>query len=345
MEHEKLRKSETPPTPNLPCVAHRLRLRLEILASLKTNAMKDRENQIEPAQSHTFEWVFNNPAAGFQDWMESNGQIFWIKGKPGSGKSTLMKYILSDERTRRALSSQGRSILSMPSFFFHDRGAHETQKSFDGLLRSIVYQLLDDIPALTPAIAKIYSQITEQEYQSDWLTAEVEKALYAILQQQKVEGCVCLFIDALDEYKGKTDRIARFLKSLATPASNQKLTVRICASSREWNVFVQLLSDIPRLTLQDWTIGDIKSFASQRLDEAKRDGSDQLLNEIIRRAEGVFLWVKLVIEELSEPLFNGKPISNLISSLGDLPDELPEFYQRMLSKVPRRDHETAIRST
>jgi hypothetical protein len=52
-----------------------------------------------------------------------------------------------------------------------------------------------------------------------------------------------------------------------------------------------------------------------------------------------------VIEELSEPLFNGKPISNLISSLGDLPDELPEFYQRMLSKVPKRDHETAISST
>jgi hypothetical protein len=177
MEHEKLRKSERPPTPNLPYFAHRLRLRLEILASLKTNAMNERENQIEPAQPHTFEWVFNNPAAGFQDWMESNGQIFWIKGKPGSGKSTLMKYILSDERTRRALSSHGRSILSMPSFFFHDRGAHETQKSFDGLLRSIVYQLLDDIPALTPAIAKIYSLITEQEYQSDWPTAEVEKAL------------------------------------------------------------------------------------------------------------------------------------------------------------------------
>jgi hypothetical protein len=330
--------------------------------------MRAREKQIDHAHSHTFEWVFNNPAAGFQDWMESDGGILWIKGKPGSGKSTLMKYILDNKRTRQALSSRGRTILSMPSFFFHDRGAHETQKSFDGLLRSIIYQLLCDIPALTSAIVNIYFQMIENEYQSDWPaaeleqplhailqqqkvgsavwpTADLEKALNAILEQQKVEGCVCLFIDALDEYKGKADWITRFLKSLATPASNQKLTVRICASSREWNVFGLLLSENPHLTLQDLTADDIKSFASQKLDEAKRDGSDELLEEIIRRAEGVFLWVKLVIDELLEPLINGEPIRNLISSLSDMPDELPRFYERMLSQIPKRDHETAISST
>ena len=142
---------------------------------------------------------------------------------------------------------------------------------------------------------------------------------------------------------GKKDGIAHFLKSLVTPAPGQKLTVRICASSRDWNVFGLLLSKNPHLTLQNWTIDDIKRFASERLGEAERDGSEELLHEITRRAEGVFLWVKLVVDELLEPLFNGEPMSKLTSLLSSLPDELPDFYERMLSNISNRDRETAIR--
>jgi len=304
--------------------------------------MNQREEQIGPAHSHTFDWVFSDPGARFQDWMKSDQGIFWIKGKPGSGKSTLMKYILNDKRTRLALSSRSRTILSMPAFFFHDRGAYETQKSFEGLLRSILFQILSDVPALTSTIASIFNQRVEQDGQCDWSISDLDKARRAILQQRKVEGCVCLFVDALDEFKGRKEDITQFLKDLALPAPGQKLTVRICASSREWTVFGLLLDESPYLRLQDWTVGDIKRFADEKLAMAKRSGSEQLLDEIIKRAEGVFLWVKLVIDELWEPLINGDPISNLASLLSDLPDELPLFYQRMLSKIPSRDHEAAI---
>ena len=120
--------------------------------------MGSREEQIDSAYSQTFEWIFPDRRCGFQDWMEGDGGTFRIKGKPGSGKSTLMKYALRDARTRQALSSRGRIILSMPAFFFHDRGVYQTQKSFQGLLRSTIYQLIEDIPALIFTIEGLYLQ-------------------------------------------------------------------------------------------------------------------------------------------------------------------------------------------
>jgi putative ribosome biogenesis GTPase RsgA len=33
------------------------------------------------------------PSPKFADWLENDGGIYWIAGKAGSGKSTLMKYL------------------------------------------------------------------------------------------------------------------------------------------------------------------------------------------------------------------------------------------------------------
>jgi hypothetical protein len=253
-----------------------------------------------------------------------------------------MKYILNDSRTRDTLSAQTLPLLSTPAFFFHDRGVFETQKSFDGLLRSILYQILSTVPELTTAISDIYYQSLAEYGQCSWKISELENAFRAILRQQAVQGCICLFVDALDEYKGRKEDISRFLKELATRTPEQKIIIRICASSREWNVFNLLLGNNPCLTVQDWTVDDLKRFATERLEEAQREGSDVLLNEITERAEGVFLWVKLVIRELWQPLCDGELIPNLVSLLSDLPDELPQFYERMLKNIPTRDRATGL---
>jgi hypothetical protein len=41
----------------------------------------------------------------FARWLRSNEPLFWISGKAGSGKSSLMSLIKDDSRTNRALST------------------------------------------------------------------------------------------------------------------------------------------------------------------------------------------------------------------------------------------------
>ncbi|KAI8200939.1 hypothetical protein KHU50_006326 [Colletotrichum sp. SAR 10_65] len=116
----------------------------------------DRFYDIKPAHKGTFEWVYSEPRSGanratwanFHEWLRNDSGIYWISGKAGSGKSTLMKLIGTDERTRQPLLewSAGSRLLIL-SFYFWNPGT-PLQKSLEGLLRSIISQALKECPEL-----------------------------------------------------------------------------------------------------------------------------------------------------------------------------------------------------
>lgn len=305
--------------------------------------MNERVGEVVDAHLHTFDWIFTRSETGFLDWLHGGKGLFWITGKPGSGKSTLMKYLIKDSRTREGLSQQGLPILAMPAFFFHARGV-ETEKSFDGLLRSILFQLLYEVPELVESVADIYRDDMEINEHCSWTISQLEKALDNI-REQPIKGCICLFIDALDEYAGRSEDIARLVKRLAAPMNtpaHEKLVIRVCASSRPETTFISLLSDTPSFAIQDWTKDDIKKYAADRLEGCKRDGIADILHEIAMRADGVFLWVKLVLDEIWQPLCDGKPMESIQALLSKLPNDLPKFYVRMVENVSKEDRPILI---
>ncbi|RSL93792.1 hypothetical protein CDV31_014555 [Fusarium ambrosium] len=79
-----------------------------IFESLRFDSMDNREEAIAKTFDCTFRWVFDrNPQvspegvpmwSSLPDWLEGDsGLPYWITGKPGSGKSTMMKFILHHE--------------------------------------------------------------------------------------------------------------------------------------------------------------------------------------------------------------------------------------------------------
>lgn len=80
---------------------------------------------------------------GEQRLGEDDG-LYWIEGKAGSGKSTLMRYIFDNKQTRlllRKWSCEDEPLLV--SFFFWRSGKIEDQASHEGLQRSLLYDILD----------------------------------------------------------------------------------------------------------------------------------------------------------------------------------------------------------
>ena len=66
----------------------------EVLNSLAFSAIFEREERILRPHSNTFEWIFKtrndcSPWTSLPDWVDSDSKIYWISGKPGSGKSTV----------------------------------------------------------------------------------------------------------------------------------------------------------------------------------------------------------------------------------------------------------------
>jgi hypothetical protein len=75
-------------------------------------------------------------------------------------------------------------------------------------------------------------------------------------------------IDALDEYEGDHGAVAEIVKMLS-----QNPDIKLCVSSREWNVFAYHFSSVdPRqkLRLQDYTKEDIKTYIRATIESDQR---------------------------------------------------------------------------
>lgn len=109
--------------------------------SLHSPELDFRMSQIDDPFQDTFQWVFD--IAEFSRWLQAGSGLFWIHGKPGSGKSTLMKYIFNSKETWELLHNWKAGSLELTAaFFFHYRGT-AIQKSFEGVLRSLITQILN----------------------------------------------------------------------------------------------------------------------------------------------------------------------------------------------------------
>ena len=236
----------------------------KLIQQLHFSERMDRDNRIPQAYEKTFTWIFQDRTdfkADFVTWLESGSQVYWITGKPGSGKSTLMKYICTDERTfdhLRAWASP--SPLATAVFYFWNSGA-EIQMSEHGLLRSLLFQILRQFPDLFPRLfpekwelATFFRAPSSRSL--NWSLEELRKALRR-LRTGGYDFRLCLFVDGLDEFSGNHMELAKLLIDIGSSPH-----VKICVASRPWNVFEDAFELRPSLLLQSFTYGDIKHFTT-----------------------------------------------------------------------------------
>lgn len=349
----------------------------QILASLQLPGQLARYNNICDAHTGTFQWGFQSPDASdasdqeeeeeeegdgeqedtkttiesgdFLRWLESEGEpIFWVTGKPGSGKSTFMKFVSNHSRTWEALSTWAgtptRKIV-VASHYFWSTG-NEIQRSQNGLWRSLLFDILRQAPKLIPRICKDKRlELPDSEpdlctLEPSWPINELRECLQRLadLSQHVCDIRICVFVDGLDEFE--SDQLDHHdLVEILLGLSKCQF-IKVCVSSRPWNVFEKSLGRFPKLYMQELTRRDIQKFAEDRLtshpswDEILQgEEATFLVETITNRAHGVFLWVFLVTRLLREGLHNEDTFEELRDTLYSLPSDLEPFFKKMLDSV------------
>lgn len=318
-------------------------LRQKFLDRLCFRQMSDRQEGIRPAHKETFDWIYQ-PAAGqpwgnFRDWLHHGEGVYWITGKAGSGKSTLMKYLYSNPTSTQLLRIwAGNLRLITANYYFWDAGT-SMQKSQTGLLQSLLYECLtqceDLIPHIFPSRWRCYENFGDDP--SPWTRTELMQAFDRLLKQDGISAKFCFFVDGLDEYNGDNEEIVELFQGVASSS-----TVKICLSSRPLLAFEDAFSKYPKLMLQDLTQNDIKVYAESwlggnerflRLKQREPERAPHLITEIVDKSVGVFLWVILVTKSLLEGLQNCDRISDLQRRLEALPADLEDLYFHMLNHL------------
>jgi len=313
-----------------------------ILKSLKFSELEVRFEQIPEAYTTTLDWVLQPSGLGhpikFLDWLEDsdhNLAPYWVGGKPGSGKSTLMKFISKHPRTAAALQKwTGSDQLVTASFFFWYYGT-KMQKSQEGLLQTLLYEIFRKCPNLIRTCLPHRWTVSNQD---SWSRPELFRTFRVIKEGLTTSTRFCFFIDGLDEFDGEPRDLLSVIQDLSDSPS-----IKVCASSRPWQIFKDEFDKNPdrRLYLQDLTRTDIQAYVRNNFEddanfqEAKDEdvGYEELVNQIVERAQGVWLWVALVTKSLLNGFTYGDSLKDLQRRLQYLPDDLDEFFQRMLDSV------------
>jgi hypothetical protein len=182
---------------------------------------------------------------------------------------------------------------------------------------------------------------------SPWSTEELFDAVQALATEASLSSRFCFFIDGLDEYDG-TDRemvdiIGRFETSTY---------FKFCLSSRPHAQFSKTYGYNPLRTLSvsSLTVEDIRLYVHDTLakNEMFQTLSTQhpvrckrLVDHIVKDANGVFLWVYLVVGRLLEGIeVNNDRMKDLERKLQSLPKELDQLFRHILDSVENDYHES-----
>ncbi|KAI1274336.1 hypothetical protein F5Y07DRAFT_390609 [Xylaria sp. FL0933] len=305
---------------------------VDCLQSLAFPGMISRHNDILIASIGTCTWLQSHPL--FQEWCSRFRALLWIKGKPGSGKSTLMKYTL--EKTKS--STGGEDLIA--SFFFHGRGV-ELQKSTLGFYRSIIHQLLLKFPG---ALSDLVDKFTERqramgssgkewEWHHEELRGFFEKSLHRILKTKSV----IIFVDALDEAgKDNAIQLVKDFKRLLEELPNTQFHFRICLSCRLYPILEAGYESGDGLTIlvNNQNEADIKRHVKNSLSQLLSHREDYA-SLITSRAAGVFLWADLVVKQVLDLEREANNHTTIKREIEKIPQDLDYLYRDLIRDLKR----------
>ncbi|KAK5700374.1 hypothetical protein LTR17_022982 [Elasticomyces elasticus] len=307
--------------------------REEIMDSLYFPEHDARIKMLDPPWSQTFDWIFQpsddpDTLPDFPLWLRSGSGIYWISGKLGSGKSTIMAHILHKKRTMRELQGWARPAhLHVLSFFFWRAGSQrqELQNNIAGLLRSLIFQLLERVEGLAEVVGKRSHLQTGQI--GSWEENNLRTLLHEAISAAENER-LCFFIDGLDEYQGDYNKLATDVCSIFQRHPHAKL----CVSSRPELPLVQRFAAHSRLRMEQLNYLDIKQYVVNQLGDYDQQ-HEGLAYEICYQADGVFLWAVVVARQFVLGMQNGEDAGIPEKRIQRLNQEMDKLFSVLLGDI------------
>ncbi len=259
-----------------------------------------------------------------------------LVGAPGIGKTMISSYLI-DELGKRAQFTSG----MMLAYYFCDNKDDKRNTAIT-IIRGLLLQLLRQRPLLFKHIQEDYDQMRDRAFDNF-------DALWRILLKILADpnaGQIYLLIDALDECD-KSSRGFRqaFLASLAELFSTQQgsgiMNVKLLITCRPESDILDGLNDPRRLVRIDSgkINADLWKYIHTRVNElsTKKKYPSKLKQDIqgtlSEKAGGTFLWVSLILKDISETTV----ISKVRTKLQSLPSSLSQVYSRILNKIQEDD--------
>lgn len=267
------------------------------------------------------EWITEKEY--FREWLDGGNvsQLLWLNGIPASGKSVLSAY------TIEYIQSKGKVC---QYFFFHFGGAH-TSGSF---LRSLAVQLAGCNESVRKSLVALYDEgmrLGGAEARMIW-----QKVFVASILRIQFTQPLYWVIDALDESESSLT-IIQMLGGIQLSSSPFRILVLSRSSDAMASAFNRLqvhISIVIRSISVEDTLPDIRSYVTNAIDllPGNEETRKNIVQRVLQRSAGCFLWVRLAIEEVQDL---GHTQAGIEAALEDMPAEMDKLYQRAFDTISK----------
>ncbi|QDS73705.1 hypothetical protein FKW77_003346 [Venturia effusa] len=298
-------------------------------------------------QDDIFDCLSEAYCPGTCDWMPRNAIIsswlrhspeqsyLWLKGKPGAGKSVLCTRIV-------IFLEKAPDTLLLRYFCSHH---YSSSVQWGNILASILHQLLRDKDDL---LAFVYTNyiLARKSTASATLEGLILKLLPAVSTDLTKTICVRLIFDGLDECNEETQqRVVKFAGSI-TALNTPRVICKILLCSQDAGKLTKILRKRKSIALEEekeaislaiglYTKQRLEMLRSNEFSDLDITDADIEYTEttIARKADGMFLWARLILDVLASEVFDGQEMR---AAVDVIPRELNDFYRRIWNRIEAR---------
>jgi len=307
----------------------------ECIQHLRLTDPRDDKKRIEETKGglleDSYHWILENP--DFQQWRnDRRSRLLWIKGDPGKGKTMLLCGIVNELKKLMAETD----LLS----YFFCQATDSRINNATAVLRGLVYLLVDQQPSLISHVRKKHDCAGKALFEDANAWVALSEIFTNILQDPGLNSTY-LIIDALDECVAGLLKLLNFIAQKSSASSRVKWIV----SSRNWPDIEERLERVGHkvklcLELNAESVSAAVSIFVQHkvLELAQGKKYDDKTRDVVLRhlssnANGTFLWVALVCQNLEKI-----PQWNTLARLNTFPPGLDSFYERMMQQIRHSDN-------
>ncbi|KAH7076307.1 beta transducin-like protein HET-D2Y [Paraphoma chrysanthemicola] len=308
---------------------HEARIGERCLQDLQPSDTNNDKERIEDTKGGlirgSYTWVLKDTT--FQQWLNGpHSRLLWIKGDPGKGKTMLVCGII-DELKRSTTE---------PSFFFC-QDTDNRINSATSVLRGLIHQLVSQQQPLMSHLRKRYDQAGSAFFQdaNAWVALS---AIFTDMTKDLGTKTCYMIVDGLDECVVDLPKLLDLIVGTTLTSTNMKWLVSSRNDAHIEQKFKAFCED-SKLSLElDQNAEQVARAVDVYIDhklsqlETLQEASlrDQVRCELRQKANGTFLWVALMMQELEMP-----ESWDPLAVVQEAPAGLDRLYDRMMNSIQR----------